>query len=227
MDIHSINANTSMVNNQRTGPGNQLGQQQFLQLLVAQMRNQDPINPLDGAEFASQLAQFNSVEQLISVNQGLKVLQESQDLMSASLNNSMAATLTGKQAKVMTDQVFLKEGEPLQIQFELFGGADQVEVIIRTASGSEVRRETLPGMPSGENMWSWDGKNDSGFAVMEGAYQVEIVAKSSDNSVSTMVFQEGIVDKVRFTGEGVFLMINNIKVPIGDVQEISNREKEI
>lgn len=227
MNIQSINANTSMVNNQKTGPGNELGQQQFLQLLVAQMRNQDPINPLDGAEFASQLAQFNSVEQLISVNQGLQALQASQDLMSSSLNNSMAATLTGKQAKVMTDQLFLQAGEAPTVKFELFGGADEVEVVIRNASGSEVRRETLPGMPSGENEWRWDGRNDAGISAFEGAYTVEISAKSNDNPVSTMVFQEGIVDKVRFTGEGVYLMINNIKVPIGDVQEISNRAKEI
>ncbi|TVQ66277.1 MAG: hypothetical protein EA360_06555 [Balneolaceae bacterium] len=227
MNIHSINANTSMVNNQRTGSKNELGQQQFLQLLVAQMRNQDPINPLDGAEFASQLAQFNSVEQLISVNQGLKSLQESQDLMSASLNNSMAATLTGKQAKVMTNEIHLSDGEPVHLKFELQTGADEIEVIIRNASGSEVRRETIPGMPSGENEWSWDGKNDAGATLFDGTYTVELKAKSSGSPVSSMMFLEGVVEKVRFTGDGVFLSVNNIQVPIGDVQEIRNTPKEI
>ena len=62
---------------------NAMGQQEFLQLLVAQMKNQDPINPMDGTEFASQLAQFNSVEQLIGVNSALTDLQQSQNIMSA------------------------------------------------------------------------------------------------------------------------------------------------
>src|SRR5690625_2371676 len=63
-----------------------LGQQEFLHLLVAQMQNQDPLNPMDGTEFASQLAQFNSVEQLIHLNQGLGI-----DRKSTRLNSSHVA----------------------------------------------------------------------------------------------------------------------------------------
>src|SRR5690625_601492 len=88
-----------------------LGQQEFLHLLVAQMQNQDPLNPMDGTEFASQLAQFNSVEQLIHLNQGLGMLQASQDAMSSSLSNSMAASLAGKQVKALSNQLWLESGE--------------------------------------------------------------------------------------------------------------------
>ncbi len=199
-----------------------MGQNQFLQLLVAQMRNQDPINPKDGAEFASQLAQFNSVEQLIDVNSGLQNLQNSQDMMSASLSNSMAASLTGKQIRAITDQVHLDAEAGSEINFKLQAPAEEVEIVIRNGSGNIVRQETLQGISSGDNNWSWDGKNDSGDRVGEGQYQVEVVAKNGDEPVNSLVFMEGVASKVRFTGDGVYISVNDIEIPIGDVEEVGS-----
>lgn len=227
MDINSINANTSAAFNQRPDKNkNELGQQQFLQLLVSQMRHQDPMNPLDGAEFASQLAQFNSVEQLINVNNGLRVIQDGQDLMSASLTNSMAASLAGKEVKAMSNEIHLAAGGEAKITFDLYSSAEEVEIIIKTASGNEIRRETLQGMPGGNNEWVWNGRNDAGGRVADGDYIVEIKAKNGDSNVDALLFTEGSVEKVRYTGNGVFLMVNNIEIPIGDVQEVWNRTVE-
>lgn len=221
MDINSINANTASAFQNKNATGKtDMGQKQFLQLLVAQMRNQDPINPVEGAEFASQLAQFNSVEQLIDVNSGLQTLQTSQDMMSASLTNSMAATLTGKQVRAISDEVNLSAEGNSEINFKLKSPAEEVEIVIRNESGTEVRRETLNGVSSGDNNWTWDGKNDSGERLGEGNYQVEVVAKNGDEQVNALVFMEGIANKVRFSGNGVFLSINGIEVPIGDVEEV-------
>ena len=221
MDINSINANTASAFQKQNSVGKtDMGQKQFLQLLVAQMRNQDPINPVDGADFASQLAQFNSVEQLIDVNSGLDTLQSSQDLMSASLTNSMAATLTGKQVRAISDQVNLSAEGNSEINFKLRSAAEEVEIIIRNSSGSEVRRETLNGVSSGDNNWTWDGLNNSGERLGEGNYQVEVIAKNGDENVNALVFMEGVASKVRFSGNGVFLSINGIEVPISDVEEV-------
>jgi len=221
MDINSINANTASAFQKQNSVGKtDMGQKQFLQLLVAQMRNQDPINPVDGADFASQLAQFNSVEQLIDVNSGLDTLQSSQDLMSASLTNSMAATLTGKQVRAISDQVNLNAEGNSEINFKLRSAAEEVEIVIRNASGTEVRRETLNGVSSGDNNWTWDGLNNSGERLGEGNYQVEVIAKNGDENVNALVFMEGVASKVRFSGNGVFLSINGIEVPISDVEEV-------
>lgn len=221
MDINSINANTASAFQTQNATGKtDMGQKQFLQLLVAQMRNQDPINPVEGAEFASQLAQFNSVEQLIDVNSGLQTLQTSQDMMSASLTNSMAATLTGKEVRAIGNEINLSAEGDSEINFKLKSPAEEVEIIIRNGSGTEVRRETLNGVSSGDNNWTWDGKNDSGERLGEGNYQVEVVAKNGDEQVNALVYMEGIANKVRFTGNGVFLSINGIEVPIGDVEEV-------
>lgn len=221
MDINSINSLTSMANNERSSANkNELGQQEFLQLLVAQMRNQDPINPLDGAEFASQLAQFNSVEQLINVNSGLAQLQSSQELMSASLTNSMAASLTGKSVKALSNEIHLASGGTATINYKLNNSASEVEVIIRSENGSEIRRETLQGLATGDNSWEWDGLNNAGDRMADGNYTVEIRASNDGSKVDSLVYVEGIVDKVRYTGNGVYLLLNNIQIPIGDVEEV-------
>ena len=197
-----------------------LGQQEFLRLLVTQLQNQDPVNPMDGAEFASQLAQFNSVEQLIQVNSGLQNLQYAQDLMGSSLTNSMAASLTGKEVRALSDQIHLSTEGDANLNFKLNDSAEEVEIIIRTEGGAEVRRETLTGTPSGDNNWSWDGMNNKGERMGEGAYTVEISAKNGDANVGVLTFLEGIANKVRYTANGVFLQVNGIDVPIGDVEEV-------
>lgn len=225
MDISNINSLTSAAYQQNAKENDdELGQNEFLQLLVAQMRNQDPINPMDGQEFAAQLAQFNSVEQLISVNNGLGKLQESQDMMSAGLTNSMAASLTGKNVKALSNELHLASGGAADVQYKLNDTASEVEIIIRNESGSEVRRETLQGVPSGENSWQWDGKNDAGDRMGEGNYQVEVKATNDGTEIDSLVYIEGTANNVHFTGDGVLLNINNVKVPIGDVEEVGVKE---
>lgn len=221
MDINQINTNTSEAFRLSSdGSKNKLGQQQFLQLLVAQMRNQDPINPLDGTEFASQLAQFNSVEQLIDVNGGLQSLKDSQEMMSASLTNSMAASLTGKQVKALTNEINLTSGEDSTIHYKLKNSASQVEVIVKNETGSEVRREQLAGISSGDNTWTWDGKNDAGVQMADGKYTVEVKASNDGDEVDSLVYTQGVATKVRYTGNGVYLSVNNVDIPIGDVEEV-------
>lgn len=227
MDINNILSQTSQAFNQKDKASNsEMGQQEFLQLLVAQMRNQDPINPLDSKEFAAQLAQFNSVEQLINVNSGLSTLQGSQEMMSASLTNSMAASMTGKHVKALSSEVYLAPGGQSNIQFKLNSSASEVEIVIRNESGSEVRREKLSGVAGGENQWSWDGRNDSGDRMADGNYNVEIQASNEGSKVDALTYVEGTVGKVRYTGSGVFLHVNGINVSIGDVEEVAQNSNE-
>lgn len=226
MDINNILSQTSQAFNQKDKASNsEMGQQEFLQLLVAQMRNQDPINPLDSKEFAAQLAQFNSVEQLISVNNGLSTLQGSQEMMSASLTNSMAASMTGKHVKALSSEVYLAPGGQSNIQYKLNNSASEVEIVIRNESGSEVRREKLSGVAGGENQWSWDGRNDSGDRMADGNYYVEIQASNEGSKVDALTYVEGTVGKVRYTGSGVFLHVNGVNVSIGDVEEVAKNSK--
>ena len=227
MDIGQIGAQSQLASQggqSKTGKG-KMGQEQFLQLLVAQMQNQDPINPMDGKEFASQLAQFNSVEQLIGVNDGLNELSQSQQLMRTELTNSMASSLTGKKVRALSNKVNLEAGKDANINFDLNNPASEVEIIIRDSSGNEVRRKTIEGAPKGENNWNWDGKSNDGVEVPDGEYNVEISAKNGDSSVKARMFIEGIANKVRFTGDGVRISIDGVEVPIGNIETVAQSDK--
>lgn len=219
MNVQAINPGLTQYNSAAQGKS-ELGQQEFLQLLVAQLQNQDPVNPMDGAEFAAQLADFNSVEQLISVNEGLSQLAISQDLMGASLTNSMAASLTGKEVRALSNEIALSSEGNASVNYKLNDSASQVEIVIRTESGAEIRRETLSGIPSGDNSWTWDGLDTNGERMGEGKYTVEVIAKNGENNVGALTFLEGFASKVRYTTQGVYLSVNGIDIPIGDVEEV-------
>ncbi len=228
MDIGQISAQQSqkesLGNNSLTG-NSELGQDQFLQLLVAQMQNQDPINPMDGKEFASQLAEFNSVEQLIGVNDGLTELSESQEVMRSELTNSMASSLTGKEVRALSDSVQLPSNGNTSINYDLNNAASEVEVVVRDASGNQVRTETIDGAAAGENNWSWDGRSNDGARVPEGQYSVEINATNGDEDVKARTFIEGKANKVRFTGDGVKISIDGVEVPISDIETVAQNEE--
>lgn len=224
MDIANILSQaqqTSGNSSSTTQLGNKsLGKDDFLKLLVTQMQNQDPINPMDGTKFASQLAQFNSVEQLINVNDGIESLAKSQQRLNSGLSNTMAASLAGKDVRALSNKVALNSGEGSEIQFKLQDIASDVEVTITDAAGNTVRTEELGSLGKGEHSWTWDGKSDAGNQVPEGTYTVEINAKNDDTDVKALTFTEGKAEKVHYSGNGVELFVDGVYIPLGDVEEI-------
>ncbi|MGA9120044.1 MAG: flagellar hook capping FlgD N-terminal domain-containing protein, partial [Bacteroidota bacterium] len=98
--VSSVNT-TSPV--QTATASNQLGKDDFLKLLVTQLQNQDPLNPLQGTEFVAQLAQFSSLEQLTNINSSLEQNIQSNQLMTQSIGNSLAATLVGKDVRASSN----------------------------------------------------------------------------------------------------------------------------
>lgn len=224
MDVSQIGAQAQSLGN----PGgssktSNLGQEEFLKLLVAQMQNQDPINPMDSKQFASQLAQFNSVEQLIGVNDGLSKLQGTQDMMRMEMTNSMAASLTGKEVRALSDGIMLEDGTA-DINYKLKAPAEEVQISIKDASGNVVRTETINGAPQGNNDWTWDGTSNDGVPMQDGEYSVEFSATSGEENVKVNLFAEGTAEQVRFTGNGVMVSVGGVEVPIGNIETVGIAE---
>ncbi len=224
MDIGNISSQSQQLSgNSKSGNiGNtSLGKNDFLKLLVTQMRNQDPINPMDGKEFAAQLAQFNSVEQLINVNKGIEMLAQSQQDLNSGLNNSMAASLVGKEVKGLSNQVSLKDGSAV-IDFKLKNASTEAEVVITDSIGNIVRSEQLGSLGNGDQSWTWDGTSNTGESVPEGTYSFEIKAQNENGDVESITFTRGIAESVKYTEEGVKLLVNGAYISIGNIEEISS-----
>jgi len=193
----------------------------FLELLVAQMRHQDPLNPLEGTEFASQLAQFSQVEELQNINAKMEAQNESNQLLALSVNNTLATTLIGKQVRAISDSVGFDGTSDARIDFTLPELASRIEVEITNGAGAVVRTLSIPNGRAGDNSVEWDGRDGRGNVVPAGDYSIRISAKNGAGRdiFGTPLFT-GRIDGVRFENGSPILLTAGRKISFGAVLEI-------
>jgi flagellar basal-body rod modification protein FlgD len=195
-----------------------LGKEDFLNLLITQLQNQDPLNPTDSTEFTAQLAQFSSLEQLSNVNDNLEQLQNFQ----ASANNSQAVSLLGKEITANGNFLQLNAGEPIGCDFSLNRDAAVVVVNIYDGTGEFVKEFESKDLAAGRQTLVWDGKDKFGNSVKDGNYTFEIqAADANDQSVKVTTFFTGTVDTVTFENNTPFLISGDQKIALGDVIQIA------
>lgn len=202
------------------GGDDSLGQDAFLKLLVAQLQNQDPLNPQENSEFVAQLAQFSSLEQSIGINERLDQLA----LQNQGLQNSQAIALVGKQATIKGSIVTLSgQGSSVPINFTLDAAASEATVVIREASGRSVRTLQVGARSAGTVGVQWNGQDDTGLPQPAGPYQVTITAKNAAGGPVSLTQQSvGIVESISFDrGFPVIRLESGVTAPVGDLITIS------
>lgn len=153
----------------------------FLTLLVAQLNNQDPLNPQDSTEFMSQLAQLETVQGIQDLNKSFSSFSES--MLS---NQALQATsLVGRDVLVASNSGLLQSGEPMTGSLALPASASSVKLNVFDTSGALVRELYLGDHSEGSLSFSWDGMDNSGQPVASGQYL--IVAQGSINGETTEV----------------------------------------
>ena len=214
MDIQGVSSQT--LTEQVTNSSQLLGKNAFLQMLVTQLRYQDPLNPLSDTQFIAQLAQFSSLEQLQAMNSNF----ESNMLLSQSLHNSMTVNMIGRQVKVYGSSIVLEKGTPIGISFDL-QEAGSVTVKIKDASGQLVRELNLGYKEAGPVEATWDGKDAGGKELDSGQYSYLVEAKNSDGqSLAVIPYTTGRVTGVKYTEGVAVLMMGDIEVRLGEVIEV-------
>lgn len=179
-------------------------QDRFLKLYVTQLKNQDPLNPLDNAQVTSQLAQLNTVKGIETLNATLS------KLMDAFTGNQtlQAAGMIGKEVLVPGSQLQLQDGLAAG-GFDLTANADQIKVRITDANGQTVRTLEIGGRDAGSATFAWDGVSDAGKAAVDGQYKFSIEAVSGGKPVSATALEFGTVNAViRPTGSGGALQLD-------------------
>ena len=191
-------------------------QDRFLSLLVAQMKNQDPLNPLDNAQVTSQLAQLSTVQGIENMNGTLESLAASMGVNQM----AQAANLIGRGVLVPGDSISPAELEDV-IGFELSRPADTVKVDILDSAGSVVRSLDLGPREDGINVLAWDGLTGNGSAAPDGDYRFEISAVQGGQPVSSTALHLGLVNSVSQSSQGVQLnLAANKHVSYSDIRQI-------
>lgn len=189
----------------------------FLKLLVAQMNNQDPLNPLDNAQVTSQMAQINTVT-------GINELSETVARMFAQftlLQSLQAAQLAGRNVMVAGDAMTLgAEGES-QAGFELRTAADGVVVEVRDANGLLVREIALGAAGEGIHRFAWDGTTNAGARAAAGRYTFGIKATASGKEIDATALAVHRVEGVVQNAGTVSLVLSGLgPVAFGDIKQI-------
>jgi flagellar basal-body rod modification protein FlgD len=195
-----------------------LGKEDFLKLLLTQLQNQDPLQPVDNQAMIAQLAQFSSLEQMQGVAERLDTL-----LLAQTSANQMSTTgLVGRNVAFRTDGVDWTPGSgPAGLQVQLSANAN-LGVVIQDASGRPVRTLALGAQPAGKVELSWDGRDDAGNLLPAGRYTVALVARDgSGNSVGAELRARGLVRGVSFDSGSPLLLVGGTPVKMSDVVEIT------
>ncbi len=214
-------SSTSALQSAGLSSASSLNENDFLNMLITELQNQDPTNPLQSTDLAAQLAQFSQVSELQTMNTNIQNSTSANLVLTQSINNTMASTLIGKEIKVNTSTVVYDGTTPANVGVTLSGNAADVSVQIEDSNGNVVRTIDAGPKLSGDNTITWDGKNDSGNNMQAGNYTFSVTATdSSGSAVSSASFGLGVVQGVKYGSNGTVLIVNGTDINLSDVQEI-------
>ncbi len=186
----------SLINplNKQEDNSNELGQEDFLELMITQLRNQDPFEPLQSGEFIGQLAQFGTVT-------GIEELNTSVNDLASSLISSQslgATNLIGKNALVASDSLTLKEGEVVKGAVGTNAPVNNATVSIFDAAGNLVQTISLGVVNDDLKEFTWDGTDSSGNQVAQGQYFLSVVGSQGEDGVALDTYAYKQIESISF-----------------------------
>jgi flagellar basal-body rod modification protein FlgD len=189
----------------------------FLKLFVAQLQNQDPLNPMDGTQFVTQLAQMTQVEQSYNTNTNL------QNILSSLSDNTYMSSVSfiGKTVTAPGSQISLADGSEPNLNYTMARAANQVEIDISDSNGNVVRTMTQGQTAAGNQNIAWDGKDANNNALPAGTYTFAVKGiDANGNSFGGTPMIKGTVTGVKLDGSVPVLTVNGTDVQLSRVSAV-------
>jgi flagellar basal-body rod modification protein FlgD len=191
-------------------------QTQFMTLLVAQMRNQDPLNPMDNNEMTSQIAMLNMVSGIDNLNKTLNNMSTSQQL-----GDSLKATdLIGHNVLVPSSKVVLNNGNA-DFSVDLASDAQNVNVMLLDKYGVLVKSFDIGSQTAGIHNLNWNGLSDNGTQLVDGSYSIKVDAQKNGQSVDATTFSADTVNNLGLSGGLATLQLSKLgNVGLSDIRAV-------
>ena len=190
---------------------------QFLQLLMAQLKNQDPTSPLDTNQFTQQLVEFSGVEQQLQTNSSLTSLLAIND----ATQRSSAASFIGKTIQADGSSTSLAAGGTATWQVTAPADAPKTTLVVTDANGNQVFSQTVA-LSAGTQNFTWNGQNSDGQAAPAGMYTLTVSAQAADGSaVAATTNVQGVVDGVVFDTSGPVLTVGTLRIPLSSLTQVA------
>jgi len=197
---------------------NTLTQEDFLKLFTTQLKFQNPLEPLDNFQMATQMAQFNTVDALMKMNETMTQLAANQN----SMNPLQAAGLIGKKVETQGNRLSLQQGAASEGMYQL-SRPGKVMIQVFNAQGSLVRQIDAGFKDASQQKIGWDGKNQAGATLPDGTYTFKVLAVDTQGQAAAVTtYQIGAVDGVSLDNGSVVLQVNGGKVQLSDILAIVN-----
>ena len=214
-------AQTQATSSSSSGSLSKLGQDDFLKLMVTQMKQQDPFKPMDNGQFLAQMAQFTSASGISELQKSFSQFQQTMSTDQA----LKAANLVGHQVLVQSNQGYLPTGGALEGAVTVPSSADgaPVKVGIYTPAGELVDEVDLGRVSAGTQTFTWDGKAADGTQMPAGRYHIAAVAGTQDNQQALDTLASAHVNSVQLgrNGQGPSLSLDGLgQVSFSDVEQI-------
>jgi len=221
MDVATIANSVNEVNNNNKqdvveNPKGKIDKEGFLKLLIAQLKYQDPLNPLNNDEFIQENTGFSQLEQLQNLNSAVK------DVSSNFNKNdkSYAASYLGKYVATDSNSIKVSGSKIDPVQFHLAESAD-VKVSVVDKKGNNVANIDLGSLKAGNHQFVWNGKDNKGNYVPNGTYSVSLSAVTSDGSTIPIERNAGKVIAVQFDSSGIILVTDkNKRINLNNVKSV-------
>ncbi|WP_196260464.1 flagellar hook assembly protein FlgD [Pelagibacterium limicola] len=188
----------------------------FLQLLITQLKNQNPLEPMDTNQFTQQLVQFTSVEQQLKTNEYLQAMLAS----TQNTTNTQAVAYVGKTVTASGTTTELRNGQAAWV-FKLDKPAENTMVTIKDQKGNVVYTQEMS-LKAGTDDIIWDGTTSTGAKLTEGRFTITIDARDSNGAYVPVTTQlMGVVEAVDFSGNEPMAIIGGLRVPLSSITSVA------